>query len=152
MMDMEKCQSIIEKYKGDKSSLIAILQDMQSEFNYLPREALEELSEKIEIPLARIYSVATFFKAFSLKPKGKHQIQVCLGTACHVKGGQRIMDKILDELHIKSGETTPDLLFSADEVRCVGCCGLAPVIMIGQDVHGKITPTRVSSTLKAYKK
>jgi len=151
MPDISKYHTIFEKYRGDRSALIAILQDIQAEYNYLPREALEKLSEDIEIPLSRIFSIATFFKAFSLKPKGRNQIQVCLGTACHVKGGQRIMDKLVKDLKIKAGESTSDFLFSLDEVRCVGCCGLAPVVMIGSDVHGKILPTRVSSILKKYK-
>lgn len=148
----EKAQKIIEKYKGDPTSLIAILLDYQENFNYLPREALEEISKTMEIPLPRIYSIATFFKAFSLKPKGKHSIHVCMGTACHVKGADKVAEKFERELGIKEGDTTPDLMFSLHKVYCVGCCGLAPVVMVNEDVNAKVTIQKVPSIIKKYKK
>lgn len=147
-----KVSELLNKYARDESSLIAMLQDLQEEYSYLPREALEQISREMSVPLSRILSLATFFRAFSLKPKGRHPINVCLGTACHVRGAQLILEKFERELEIKTGETTEDLLFSLDAVRCVGCCGLAPVVMVGEEVHGKVTQTKVSGIIKKYKK
>lgn len=147
-----KVSEILEKYARDESSLIAMLQDLQEEYSYLPRQALEQISREMDVPLSRILSLATFFRAFSLKPKGKHPIHVCLGTACHVRGAQLVLEKFERELGIKSGETSEDMLFSLDAVRCLGCCGLAPVVMVGEDVHGKVTQTKVLGIIKKYKK
>jgi NADH-quinone oxidoreductase subunit E len=147
-----KVSEILNKYARDESSLIAMLQDLQEEYSYLPREALEQISREMNVPLSRILSLATFFRAFSLKPKGKHPIHVCLGTACHVRGAQLILEKFERELGIKTGETTEDRLFSLDAVRCLGCCGLAPVVMVGEEVHGKVTQTKVPGIIKKYKK
>ncbi len=151
-MNGEKITEIMQKYGADQSSIISILQDIQAENGYLEKNALIQVSRELNIPLSRILSLATFFKAFSLKPKGKHSIHVCLGTACHVRGAQLVLEKFERELGIKSGETSEDLAFSLDEVRCVGCCGLAPVVMVGEEVHGKITQTKVSGVIKKYKK
>jgi len=151
-MNESKLTEIIEKYGTDTNAIVAILQDIQEEFNYLPKDVLMKLSEEINVPLSRILSVATFYKAFSLTPKGKYPINVCLGTACHVRGGARLMEKIEKELGIKRGETSEDLNFSLDEVRCLGCCGLAPVMMLGKDVHGKLSGSIVVSILDQYKK
>lgn len=151
-MNEGKLTEIIEKYGDDTHAIVAILQDIQEEYNYLPKDVLIKLSKEIDIPLSRILSVATFYKAFSLAPKGKYPINVCLGTACHVRGGARVMDKIERELGIKRGETTKDLKFSLDEVRCLGCCGLAPVMMVGKDVHGKLSASKVTPILEGYKK
>jgi len=151
-MDVSKITEIIEKYGPDTHAIVAILQDIQEEYNYLPQEALKKLSEEANIPLSRILSVATFYKAFSLTPKGKYPINVCLGTACHVRGGARVMDKLERELGIERGETTQDLSFSLDEVRCLGCCGLAPVMMVGKEVHGKLSEAKVSAIIDQYKK
>ncbi|MBN1223696.1 MAG: NADH-quinone oxidoreductase subunit NuoE [Candidatus Aminicenantes bacterium] len=148
----EKTTEILEKYASDQSTIISVLQDVQQELGYLPREALMTISKEMDIPLSRILSLATFFNAFSLKPKGKHPISVCMGTACHVRGSQMILEKLERDLDIKTGETTEDLSFSLDAVRCVGCCGLAPVIMVGDEFHGKLTQTKVSGVLKKYKK
>ncbi|MCK4431834.1 MAG: NAD(P)H-dependent oxidoreductase subunit E [Candidatus Aminicenantes bacterium] len=151
-MNESKLTEIIEKYGSDTNAIVAILQDIQEEFNYLPKDVLMKLSEEINVPLSRILSVSTFYKAFSLTPKGKYPINVCLGTACHVRGGARIMEKIERELGIKRGETSEDLNFSIDEVRCLGCCGLAPVMMIGKDVQGKLSEKTVVPILDQYKK
>ncbi len=148
----ETAQKIIDKYKGDPTSLIAILLDYQEAFSYLPKEALAEVSERMSIPLPRVYSIATFFKAFSLKPKGKYSIHVCMGTACHVKGADKVAEKFERELGIKEGDTTPDLMFSLHKVYCVGCCGLAPVVMVNEDVNAKVTIQKVPSIIKKYKK
>lgn len=151
-MNESKIQEIIEKYGNDTNAIVAILQDIQEEFSYLPKDVLVRLSKELNIPLSRILSVATFYRAFSLTPKGKYPINVCLGTACHVRGGARVMEKMERELRIKRGQTTDDLNFSLDEVRCLGCCGLAPVMMVGKEVHGKLSESKVVPILKQYKK
>lgn len=151
-MNHAKVTEILTRYQADESALIAILQDIQEEYSYLPKDVLLQVSKELSVPLSRVLSLATFFKAFSLKPKGKHPIHVCLGTACHVRGAQLVLEKFERELGIKSGETTEDHEFSLDEVRCVGCCGLAPVVMVGEDVHGKITQTKAAGVIKKYKK
>jgi len=151
-MNDSKLTEIIEKYGNDTHAIVAILQDIQEEFNYLPKDALKRVAKELSIPLSRILSVATFYKAFSLEPKGKYGINVCLGTACHVRGGARVMDKLERELGIDRGETTEDLNFSLDEVRCLGCCGLAPVMMVGKDVHGKLSESKVAPIINQYRK
>ena len=151
-MNDSKLTEIIEKYGNDTHAIVAILQDIQEEFNYLPKDALKRVAKELSIPLSRILSVATFYKAFSLEPKGKYGINVCLGTACHVRGGARVMDKLERELGIDRGETTEDLNFSLDEVRCLGCCGLAPVMMVGKDVHGKLSESKVVPIINQYRK
>jgi NADH-quinone oxidoreductase subunit E len=151
-MNQEQLTDILEKYEADQSSIISILQDIQEKFGFLPKEALTQVSKELNIPISRVLSLATFFKAFSLVPKGRHPIHVCMGTACHVRGAQLVLEKLERELSIKTGDTTEDMEFSLDEVRCVGCCGLAPVIMVGEDVHGKISQAKVPGMLKKYKK
>jgi len=143
---------IIARYQADPGSVIAILQDVQEEFSYLPRPALESVARELAVPLSRLLSLATFYKAFSLKPKGRSPVHVCLGTACHVRGAQRVLEKFERELGLKSGQTSADLAFSLDAVRCVGCCGLAPVVMVGEEIHGKITPAKVSGLIKKFRK
>ena len=143
---------IVARYQADPGSVIAILQDVQQEFSYLPRPALESVSKELAIPLSRVLSLATFYRAFSLRPRGRNPVHVCLGTACHVRGAQRVLEKFERELELKAGQTSPDLAFSLDAVRCVGCCGLAPVVMVGEEIYGKITPARVSGLIKKYRK
>lgn len=150
-MDTSVVDRIIEKYQGNSSALIAILQDVQQEFNYIPEEVAVRLTDAMNIPLSRAYGLTTFFKAFSLTPRGRHPVSVCLGTACHVKGGQRILERIERELNIKTGETTKDLNFGLEAVRCLGCCGLAPVVTIGEDLYGQVNLTRITSALNKYK-
>ena len=151
-MNEQSVSEILTKYQADPGAVIAILQDIQEEFSYLPKNALMIVSRELDIPLSRVLSLATFYTAFSLKPKGKHPIHVCLGTACHVRGAQLVLEKFERELGIKTGETSPDMEYSLDAVRCVGCCGLAPVVMVGEDVHGKITQTKAAGLIKKYKK
>lgn len=150
-MNESKITEIVEKYGKDPHAIVAILQDVQEVHNYLPREELEKLSKELDVPLSRILSVATFYNAFSLTPKGKYPINFCLGTACHVRGGERIMEKIERELGIVRGETTEDLKFSLDEVRCLGCCGLAPVMMVGKDIKGKLSEAKVIPILNEFR-
>jgi NADH-quinone oxidoreductase subunit E len=149
-MEEQKVEGIIERHNRQSSSLIAVLLDVQEEYHYLPKDALLEIAGKLEIPLSRVYSLATFFKAFSLLPRGKHAIRVCMGTACHVRGGGRILEKIERDLNIKSGETTEDLSFSLNAVNCLGCCGLAPVVTVDEDIYGKTTLSKIPGILKKY--
>jgi NADH:ubiquinone oxidoreductase subunit E len=142
---------IIRKYPGRDQDLMAVLQDVQNEFSYLPKEALLKVRDEMGIPLGQIYSVATFYNAFSLEPKGKYPVCVCTGTACHVKGAPRLIEAFERELGISMGETTEDCMFSLEEVRCVGCCGLAPAITIGTDLHGKMKVAKVKKLVRKYR-
>lgn len=141
---------IDEEYNNDKENLIMILQAIQQVYNYLPLPALKYLSEKIDVPFSRIYGVGTFYSTFSLEPRGRHIVSVCLGTACHVRGGDRIHRKIEEQLHIEDGETTPDQRFTLDSVRCIGCCSLGPVVKIDEDIHGRLRYDEVEKTLDQY--
>jgi NADH-quinone oxidoreductase subunit E len=145
-----KVDRILQKYQHDKSALVDILHDVMTENGYLQREWLEEVSHSLGVPLSRVYSVATFFKAFSLEPRGRHLIHVCLGTACHVRGADKVLEKIEQELGIKRGENTPDLRFTLETVNCVGACALGPMVIVGEDYHGEMTPDAVSSVLENY--
>lgn len=141
---------IIEKYGKKESGLISILQDIQKDKGYLPEEALSIVASEVKVPLSRLYSLATFYNVFSLVPRGRHTINVCLGTACHVRGGARLLDKLKRDLQIEPGETTQDKRFSLEAVRCVGCCGLAPVIVIDGNFHGKLNQKKLDKVLKNY--
>lgn len=145
-----KVKGVLQKYQHDNSLLVDILQDIQTETGYLPKEVLEETAKGLGIPLSRVYSVATFFKAFSLKPRGRYLINVCMGTACHVRGASKVAEKIEKELGIKTGETTPDLKFTLETVNCLGACALGPIVVVGEDYHGEMTPETVGSVLKNY--
>jgi NADH:ubiquinone oxidoreductase subunit E len=142
----------IQQHPKDQGSLIGIMLDIQNHFYYLPKESLHYLSKELKIPISTIYNLATFYKAFSLKPKGKHPIAVCTGTACHVQGATKLLERFERELKIKTGgATTEDKLFNLESVRCLGCCGLAPVVTIGKDLHGKLPPNKIPKILKQYK-
>ena len=145
-----KVDQVLQKHQQDKALLVDILQDIQAEIGYLPKEALEETSRGLEIPLSRVYSVATFFKAFSLKPRGRHLISVCMGTACHVRGAGKVLESLEEVLGVKRGETTSDLKFTLETVNCVGACALGPMVIIGEDYHGEMTPEAVESMLGNY--
>jgi NADH-quinone oxidoreductase subunit E len=137
--------------KGGESSLIAILQEVQSHYNYLPEQVLTLLSEKLEIPLSKIFSLATFYRSFSLKPRGKNLLKVCLGTACHVKNGTNLLEKVKRDLSLSEEETTTrDLVFTVEKVRCLGCCSLAPVVSVNEDTYGAMTQEKLSKVLKKY--
>jgi NADH-quinone oxidoreductase subunit E len=142
--------SILARHKRDPGMLVAILQDVQAEHNYLPREALERVSKGLDVPLSQVYSVATFFKALSLKPRGRHLINVCLGTACHVRGAVKVLEAIERELAIESGETTKDLAFTLETVNCVGACALGPVVIVDGEYHGQMNTEKVKGVLKDY--
>jgi NADH-quinone oxidoreductase subunit E len=143
-----RIDQIIDKYQADSSALIQVLLEIQSENHWLPQEALEKVSKRLQVPLNQIRHVATFYKAFSLIPRGRHEVQVCLGTACHVRGGPRILDRVGEVLGIQAGQTTTDMEFSLETVNCLGCCALGPVMVVDGRYHGKITPTEAEGVLK----
>lgn len=146
----EKVDSLIDSYADKKEQIISLLQDIQAEFNYLPQDVLVKISQKLDIPLSQVFSVATFFRAFSLKPRGRHLVTVCLGTACHVKGGQRLVDKVERDYGIKAGETTEDMRFTLETVNCLGCCALGPVVVVDGKYESKVTPDKLGRVLKKY--
>jgi heterodisulfide reductase subunit A len=146
-----KVDQIIDRYEGGRESLVPILQDVTDEFNWLPPEILTIVSQVKQIPIEHILRIATFYKAFSLKPRGKHIITVCTGTACHVKGAQRILDRLERELGVETGETTPDMQFTLEAVRCLGCCGLAPVVTVGDDLYGQMNPAKAAAMIDKYR-
>ena len=150
-MNAQVVDTILERHPKEPGSIIQVLLDVQNELFYLPRDVLEYVSRQLNVPVSRSYHLATFYKAFSLKPKGKYPIAVCTGTACHVQGSPKIIDQISRELGIKEGETTRDNLFSIESVRCLGCCGLAPVVTIGKNLHGKVPLSKVAKMLQKYK-
>ena len=147
-----KIKSFVTKYNSQKRALISILQDIQEEYNYLPQDALRIVSETLGIPLIDIVGVATFYRAFSLEPRGRHLITVCLGTACHVRGGPKILEEFERKLNIKAGETTADREFSLETVACLGCCAIGPVVVVDGSYHAQTTIRNVGSILKQYKK
>ena len=146
-----KLSGIIQKYNNDSSRLVSILQDTQTEFGYLPKETLIELSKMLNLPLTQVYSVATFFKAFSLIPRGKHQIHVCMGTACHVRGAERVLEVFERELGIKAGGSDKDLNFSLETVNCVGACALGPMVIVDGTYKGDMKTELVKPLLENYK-
>lgn len=148
---MEEIEKIIKKYDNDSSQIIAVLHDIQKIYNYLPKDALESTSEKLKIQLSDIYQITTFYKAFSLKPRGKYHIRVCLGTACHVRGGQRILETVEMLLGIKKDKTSEDGMYSLESVNCLGCCALGPVMVVNKNYHGNITPGKIKKILKKYR-
>jgi NADH-quinone oxidoreductase subunit E len=146
----EKVTAIINKYNGDRGQLVSILQDIQAEYYYLPKEALIQVSKTMALPESRIYDVATFFKAFSLEPRGKHLINVCLGTACHVRDAARVLEKIELSLGIKRDETTKDRKFTLETVNCMGCCAVGPAVKIDGDYYGHMSTDKVDSLLTKF--
>ncbi len=149
---VQKLDQIIAKHKDTKGGLIPVLHEAQELYGYLPMAVQKQIAEGLGIALADVYGVVTFYTQFSLNPKGKYKVSVCLGTACYVKGAGPIFDKISQILKIKSGECTEDMVFSLDACRCIGACGLAPVIMINDDVYGRLTPDEVPAIIEKYKK
>ncbi|MGB9499956.1 MAG: NAD(P)H-dependent oxidoreductase subunit E [Dissulfuribacterales bacterium] len=151
-MDPRGLNRILKKHDYEQSSIIAILQDLQEKENYLPERDMAYISEKLSLPLPRLYRIATFYNAFSLTPRGKYLINVCLGTACHVRGAANVLDRIKFELGIDVGGMTKDKLFSLETVNCLGACALGPVVVIGDEYHGQMTPAKVSSAIKKRRK
>jgi len=151
-VETQKVKSVIDKHHCEKKFLIAILQDIQSEYNYLPRKALNIVSHSLQIPMIDIFGVATFYSAFSLEPRGEHTVTVCLGTACHVRGGQKILGEFERKLHVKAGQTTEDRQFSLETVACLGCCAIGPVVVVDDNYHAQTSIRKVDSILKKYHK
>ena len=149
-MDAARIETIIDNHGCEASSLIQILLDIQNELHWLPWEALEMVSEKLQVPMSRIQHTATFYKAFSLVPKGRHEINVCMGTACHVRGAPRVLEVVQTITGIQPGETDPDMKFSLDTVNCLGCCALGPVMEIDEQHLGKLAPAMTADLLKNY--
>ena len=149
-MDTDRVDQIIDGHQCEASSLIQVLLEIQSEHHWLPKEALERVSEKLHVPLTRIQHIATFYKAFSLVPKGRHEIHICVGTACYVRGAPRVLDTVQDLTGIKPGETDLDLKFSLETVNCLGCCALGPVMVINGKTHAKMAPAKTAEVLKSY--
>jgi NADH-quinone oxidoreductase subunit E len=142
---------ILEEHDNRVDALIMILQDVQNTYRYLPEEAMRLVSERLAIPFSQVYEVATFYRSFSLVPRGEHEIKVCLGTACHLRGGPRILENFERELDVRCGETTPDRAFTLETVNCVGACALAPLVVVDDDYHGNSTASAVRGILKKYK-
>jgi NADH-quinone oxidoreductase subunit E len=150
-VEMEKVEPLLEEYEDRRSNLIPLLQEVQETYRYLPQEVLKRISKKLKVPLTEVYQVATFYRCFSLTPRGKHVIQVCLGTACHVRGAPRVLDRILLDLKMAHPGTTKDLQFTVETVRCIGCCGLAPVARVDNtSTHPHLTQAKVAGLLKKY--
>jgi NADH-quinone oxidoreductase subunit E len=150
-MGASEIDGIIKQYDGRESAILAILQDIQAKEKYLPKEALEYVSQKMQIPLVHVFRLATFYNALSLKPRGRHTIDVCLGTACHVRGGEKILEKMERDLGISVGETTKDKRFTLESVHCVGCCSLGPVAVVDGNVFGRVSQEKVPALLKEFK-
>ena len=149
-MNEERIDEIIENHGMDKSKLVSILQDVQAEYNWLPQDELRHIAERLNVPLIDVFDIASFYKSFSLKPRGKHLIRVCLGTACHVRGGPRIMETAERILDVKAGETTADRKFTLEGVNCLGCCALGPVMVVDDEYYGKLPPAKVERILRNY--
>ena len=149
-MDIARVDEIVDQHQADASALIQILLDIQAENHWLPKTALERVGERLQVPFTRIQHIATFYKAFSLVPKGRNKVHVCMGTACHVRGAQRVLDTVQGATGVGPGETDLDLNFSVETVNCLGCCALGPVVEINGKTHGKMTTAATADVLKTY--
>lgn len=149
-MTNDKIEQILNEHQGKAGSLIQVLMEIQEKNHWLPREVLVKVSEKLEVPLSRVLRIATLYKTFSLTPKGRHEIHICTGTACKVRGAQRVLDKVQDLTGIKPGETDSDMKFSLETVNCQGCCTLGPMMEIGGKAHGRMSPAEIADELKKY--
>jgi NADH-quinone oxidoreductase subunit E len=146
-VDTHKLENVLTKYKGEKGMLIQALLEVQREFNWIPDDSITIIAETLDVPQSRIYRIASYYKAMSLKPRGRHIVRVCLGTACHVRGGERIIDRVQEVLGISEGGTTPDMKFTLERVNCLGCCALGPVMVVDGVYHGKVDAGKVSNLL-----
>jgi NADH-quinone oxidoreductase subunit E len=149
-IDLDKVNEIVDSYGAEVGSLIQILLDVQRQYNWLPPETLRLIGERLDIPITRVYRVASFYKALSLVPRGEHIVKVCLGTACHVRGGVGIMDRLSQIMGIGDGETTKDMKFSLERVNCLGCCALGPILTVDGEYHGKMSSENVAKVLENY--
>ena len=151
MINQPTFDAILARYESQPANLIPVLQEIQDEFNYLPKDELKMVADRLQVPLTQVYSVATFFKMFSLEPKGRHQVRVCLGTACHLRGGQRLLENFERTLSAKAGETTADGKFTLETVNCLGACALAPLVRVDQKNYGKMSGDRIAKIIKEYR-
>ena len=149
--DMLKVRPILDKYHGQKGNLMPIMQQINHTFNYLPPDVLRYVSVELDIGLSDIYNIASFYNSFSLTPRGRHTIKICMGTTCYVKGGERLFNKVRDEFEVENGGTTKDMRFTLESVACLGCCGLAPAIMVNDEVYGKVKVSNIMKILEQYK-
>ncbi|MGB3341043.1 MAG: NAD(P)H-dependent oxidoreductase subunit E [bacterium] len=147
---MQKIKAIIEEHRQEKGRLMPVLQHISRDYNYLPPDLLRHISKELDIPLTNIYNIATFYNAFSLTPRGRHQISVCMGTTCYVRGGERILEKLSEKLEIAPGETSKGKSFTLYSVRCLGCCSIAPAIMIDGKAYGKVRLSQIPHILRSY--
>ena len=150
-MDVAAVEAILEKYPEIQGNLIGILHEVQNHFHYLPEAELRYISKRTGIPITQIYSIVNFYNRFSLTPKGRNEVCVCLGTACHVNGAEKVLNAIREKLHIQPGETTDDMRYTLEEVRCIGACSLAPAVVINEETYGQVTPRQVGKMLDKYK-
>ena len=146
--NLNKVTAIVDSYTSSHDSLISILQDIQAEYRYLPENAIRTVATELGLPMIQVFSVATFFKAFSLKPRGEHTVSVCLGTACHVRRAPDVLDEIQRRLGIEPGETTEDMKYTLETVNCLGACALGPIVVVDGKYHGQMTPGKVKKVLK----
>lgn len=147
----ETVSRITSRHGGDRSALIPVLQDVHAVYNYLPEESVEIIARDLGVPISAVYGVATFFKAFSFEPRGRHVATLCMGTACHVRGATRLLAAAEEELGILPGQTTPDMRLTLETVNCLGCCALGPVLVLDNEYHGEMTRQRVEAMLKEYR-
>lgn len=147
-MDVGTLDKLIDEFDKEHEGIVALLQDVQTTEGYLPRPALQRIARRLELPLSQLYGLATFYKAFSLQPKGKHTITCCMGTACHVRGGQQVVDRLQRELGVAPGQTTPDMKFTLETVNCLGACALGPLVVVDGKYHGRLTPAKISRLLE----
>jgi NADH-quinone oxidoreductase subunit E len=150
-VDTPKLERVLKKYEGEDGLLIQALLEVQREFNWIPGDGIRTIAKTLNVPPSRVYRIASYYKAMSLKPRGKHIVRVCLGTACHVRGGPRIMDMVQTVLDLKDGDTTPDMNFTVERVNCLGCCALGPVLVVDGVYFGKMEPNKVSDLLNKYR-
>ena len=150
-METERVDEFIDRHQCQPDSLIQVLLDIQSEYHWLPKAAIERVAERLNVPMTRVQHIATFYKAFSVVPKGRHEVHVCLGTACHVRGAPRILDSVQDLTGIHPGETDLELKFSLETVNCIGCCALGPVIDVDGTIHGNVSTGDTEDILERYK-
>jgi NADH-quinone oxidoreductase subunit E len=150
-MDLSKVENIVKDHNYNPGHLIGILQDIQAEYRYLPKHPLEKVAELLKIPLSQVFSVATFFRAFSLEPRGKNEVHVCLGTACHVRGAKRLLEEMERGFGIQAGQTTKDMAVTLETVNCVGACALGPVIVVNDEYHGRMDATKTAKLISEIK-
>ncbi len=151
-VDIKRVDAIVDAHGCNRDSLISILQDVQAEYCYLPEDVIRRVAVRLRLPVIQVYGVATFFKAFSLKPRGEHLVHVCLGTACHVRGAPAVLDEVKRQLDVEAGETTRDMKFTLETVNCLGACALGPILVVDGKYQGQMRPGKVKGTFKQYKK